>query len=223
MLRWNHKVGILSALALLSITLLLGSCAAVKEGAAVLPGEQDQLASLHRLWEELGEATNSADTRRFTALLTQESADWLDTLVEGIERMPEEAIRARPFHEAFLVLGSRFLFRNQELESYHYDNVIAATLKERPLHGLFSRGEFGNFWFENEEAWRGLARAGSVPLFFFRKENGRWRLDLIRTLPVVMRGLEAVGVKKNLAPADAVIYILDLHLRYSADASLLQP
>ena len=186
-------------------------------------GEEDQIRNLERLWTQLDESVRAGDHKRFEALLTQDSYDWLDTLVLSIERMPEEELAARPFEEMFIVLGVRFLYRNHELGSYHYDEVMPAVMRQRPLDRIFKRTDLGEFWYRDDEAWRGLAKASGVPLFHFRRENGVWKLDLRPTLGKVLRGFESVGSKKNIETLDAIIYILDRHPRYEADRSLLRP
>ncbi len=212
------------ALSFAALFALLSSCAGTPRAErSAVPGERDNLVALHKLWNELHLTITSGNVAQFSSLLTQDSYDWLENLVEETERMPAELIEMRPFHEVFLILGTRFLFRNNELGSYNYSDVVAAIFREKPLRDLFHRTDVGEFWYEDLEAWRGLECAPSVPLFYFKWENGQWKLDLQQTLPIVLHGFESVSLKKKMSTTETVIYLLNMHLKYRADETLLQP
>ncbi len=218
-LRHFPKIAIFALLA----ALLAGCASSGKRPQGEVLGEAEHLDNLDALWNALDRSIRERDHARFEQLVTQESYDWLDTLILSIERMPEEELRERPFEEMFIVLGVRFLYRNHEIDSYHRDDVLPAVMSQHPLDRMFARKDLGEFWYEDDRAWRGLKRASGVPLFCFAKENNAWKLDLRQTLSKVLRGFESVGAKKQIDMPDAIIYILDRHPRYEADRGLLRP
>jgi hypothetical protein len=96
--------------------------------------------------------------------------------------------------------------------------------------GLVNRAlrlKLGPLEVKGDKGMRGLAASPKVPIIFFVWEDRRWKLDLITTMPVITRGFETIGVKKDWSNSRTVIYLLEKAFRYSLktipDDVLLDP
>jgi hypothetical protein len=91
---------------------------------------------------------------------------------------------------------------------------------------VVDRVKMGPFEVKNDRGSVGLASSPKVPIMLFNWDDTKWKLDLIETLPLITKGIEATAVKKNWTGAKLALYWLDkkYHLQYSRlDESLLEP
>ena len=82
------------------------------------------------------------------------------------------------------------------------------------------------FEIKNDRGSVGLASSPKVPIMLFNWDDTKWKLDLIETLPLITKGIEATAAKKNWTGAKLALYWLDkkYHLQYSRlDESLFEP
>ena len=91
---------------------------------------------------------------------------------------------------------------------------------------LVDRVNMGPFEVKNDRGSVGLASSPKVPIMLFDWDDTKWKLDLIETLPLITKGVEATAAKKNWTGARLALYWLDkkYHLQYSRlDESLFEP
>jgi len=86
--------------------------------------------------------------------------------------------------------------------------------------------KLGPFEVKNDRGSVGLATSSKVPIILFTWDDSSWKLDLVATMPLITKGLETIGVKKDWSNTKLVLYLLEKEYHYNynnIDESLLEP
>ena len=84
----------------------------------------------------------------------------------------------------------------------------------------------GPFEVKNDRGSLGLAKSPKVPVILFVWDDISWRMDLKNSIPLITKGLESIGVKKDWSNTELALYLLEKEFRYdfrNIDKSLLDP
>ena len=199
--------------------------AAVRD-AKVKAQEADKLAMLESMYSLFKESVkNRAPSDVLLEFLTDSSEYWLDELERHAKSYDAAAIDTCQFYEAYAIILYRLYEREHlwEVSDYRMLNLL---LYGTEFLDLVNRVNMGPFEIKNDRGSVGLASSPKVPIMLFKWDDTKWKLDLIETLPLITKGIEATAAKKNWSDAKLALYWLDkkYHLQYSRlDESLFEP
>ena len=180
--------------------------------------------SLDKQWEHLKKAAISKDTSSFKNSLTQETQDWIESLEGKIYNMDSNAVKEAPFYETMSILFLRHYIRNQSWDSVDENTILAFLLAKGPLQTLFHKMQWSNpILGEDEDAFIGLATAPQIGVLFFKEEYGIWKLDLLRSFPLITRGIEAAMLKQGKSKVDFTLQMITTLSPYKVSRSILNP
>lgn len=207
---------------------VLGACAGTERSEMPHADMADhKLALLDSTYTKMLEMTAAmAPADSILPLLTDGSRDWLDTIERAAQTESREQVERRPFHEIMTIVTYRLLLRENQFAGIPEHRMLRLATGQHGILQKVSSLKLGPFEVKNDRGSRGLAGSPKVPVLVFAWDDRAWRLDLVETLPLVTRGLETIGVKKDWTPAGTVLYILDkaYHNVYrNVDESLLEP
>lgn len=203
----------------------LGKTAAEKD-AKFQGQEQDKLAMLESMFDNFKAAVKSnvsADT--LLNYLTDSSEYWLDTLENHAKTYNADALDTCMFYEAYAIILYR-LFEREHLWEMQDDRMLYLLLSKSKFLDLVNRVNVGPFEVKNDRGSVGLAKSPKVPIMLFEWDDSAWKLNLVETLPLITKGIEATASKKSWTGAKLALYWLDkeYHMQYTRlDESLFEP
>ena len=199
--------------------------AAVRD-AKVKAQEADKLGMLESMFTVFKESVkNHAPSDVLLGFLTDSSEFWLDTLENHARVYDAAAMDTCQFYEAYAIVLYR-LFEREHLWDVTDYRMLYLLLYNSGFLDLVDRVNMGPFEVKNDRGSVGLAKSPKVPIMLFSWDDTKWKLDLIETLPLITKGIEATAAKKNWTGAKLALYWLDkkYHLQYSRlDESLFEP
>ena len=162
--------------------------------------------------------------------LTDTSYYWTDTLQRYAKELPAERVEELPLGEMLAVLVYR-IFEPERAWAPHRNADYRMLSLFTGKSGVFVRTtglKLGPFEIKKDRGSVGLASSPKVPVIIFEWDDSVWKLDLKATLPLITKGLESIGVKKNWTTKELALYLLEkeFHYKYpdiSFDDSLLDP
>ena len=199
--------------------------AAVRD-AKVKAQESDKLTMLEEMYGLFKESVrNHAPSDVVLGFMTDSSEYWLDELENHAKTYDAAAMDTCPFYEAYAIVLYRLYEREHLWEVPDY-RMLYLLLYGCDFLNLVDRVNMGPFEVKNDRGSVGLASSPKVPIMLFEWDDTKWKLDLIETLPLITKGIEATAAKKNWTGVKLALYWLDkkYHLKYSRlDESLLDP
>lgn len=157
--------------------------------------------------------------------ITEESRFWLEDLEQVAVTESKEMLSERPFHEILAVLTFRLFQREHLFKTDDYRMLYLVTSKKGILEMVTSL-PLGPFEVKNDRGSLGLEKSPKVPILLFVWDDVSWKTDLKSSIPLITKGLESIGVKKNWSNVTLALYLLDKEFRYdyrNIDESLLDP
>lgn len=220
----RNKIGF----AIGALLLMLCGCAGTeREEVAHSDMEPYKLARLDSSYARmLRLSAETAPADSLLPLLTLGSRDWLDTLEQAAMNEPRERVEQRPFHEIMTLVTYRLLLREHQFAGITEHRMLRLATGKHGILQKVTSLKLGPFEVKNDRGIRGLSSSPKVPVLVFAWDDRNWQLDLVETLPLVTRGMETIGVKKEWTSAETVLYILEkvYHNTYDkVDESLLDP
>jgi hypothetical protein len=218
---------------LMALTLVLSACAgantAVKTSTStVAMDDGERLVLLNQTFDRILNFNLQVEPLdSLKEMLTDESLYWLEAVENAALNEGKEQIEARPFHEILTIVTFRILERDKKLRGVYSDRLLHLALGHAGLFSKVKSLELGEFEIKVDRGQRGLQASPKVPIIFFVWEDNRWKFDLYNTMPLVLRGVETIGIKKEWEPAYTVIYLLEKlyrrQLNFDIDETLLEP
>ncbi|NLB63768.1 MAG: hypothetical protein GX801_06635 [Fibrobacter sp.] len=160
-------------------------------------------------------------------MLTDESLYWIEEIENAALNESRDFVEARPFHEILTIVTFRILERDKKLRGIYSDRLLHLALGHSGLFSKVNSLELGEFEIKVDRGMRGLKISPKVPIIFFEWEDNRWKFDLYNTMPLVLRGVETIGIKKEWEPGYTVIYLLEKlyrrQLNFDIDEEFLEP
>lgn len=205
---------------------VLNESAAVKDAKAQ-DREIDKQAALEAMFQKFLLATQTEDTPADTLydMLTDSSEDWLDELENHAKTYTEAELDTCQFYEIYSILLYR-LFEREHLWKSSDDRMLWLFLSKAGMMQRFVSLKLGPMKVKNDRGSIGLASSPEVPIMLFVWDDTEWKLDLVETVPLITKGVEATAVKKSWTNKKLALYWLDkeYHLQYSRlDESLFEP
>lgn len=224
---------------LVSVFAIMAGCAGSSQGSAGEPTETaavrdakvqaqeaDKLAMLEGMYALFKESVkNHAPHDVLLDFLTDPSEPWLDELERHAKTYDAAAMDTCQFYEAYAIVLYR-LYEREHLWTVPDYRMLYLLLYDSGFLDVVDRVKMGPFEVKNDRGSVGLASSPKVPIMLFNWDDTKWKLDLIETLPLITKGVEATAAKKNWSGAKLALYWLDkkYHLQYSRlDESLFEP
>ena len=188
--------------------------------------EADKLAMLESMYEQFKSSVRDhAPSDVLLDFLTDPSEPWLDELERHAKTYDAAAIDTCQFYEAYAIILYRLFEREHHWEVSDY-RMLYLLLYSSGYLDLVDRVNMGPFEIKNDRGSVGLASSPKVPIMLFVWDDTKWKLDLVETLPLITKGIEATAAKKSWTDAKLALYWLDkkYHMQYTRlDESLFEP
>lgn len=217
---------------LLSVSLGLASCAgnatprsSEDEGSYQRVQQEKQLLLENTFNKMQSLVAQGVSPEKLYPYITDSSRFWMDTLEVLAKTASKEILEQRPFCEILAVVTYR-LYEREHLWKVPEDRML--SLVTGP-NGVIQRAvnlKLGPFEVKNDRGSVGLATSSKVPIILFTWDDSSWKLDLVATMPLITKGLETIGVKKDWSNTKLVLYLLEKEYHYNynnIDESLLEP
>lgn len=230
----NVKDTILKSL-LVTLSIFLWSCASSgaidktsaseKTESYQMIQEEKQLLLENTFKEMLATIKRGVAPDSLLPYITEESRYWLDDLEQVALSESKEMLSERPFHEILAVMMFRLYQRENLFKTDQYRMLYLITAKKGVLE-LVTSLPLGPFEVKNDRGSLGLAKSPKVPVILFVWDDISWRMDLKNSIPLITKGLESIGVKKDWSNTELALYLLEKEFRYdfrNIDKSLLDP
>src|SRR5574344_910776 len=230
----NVKDPILKSL-LVTLSIFLWSCASSgaankttateKKESYQMIQEEKQLLLENTFKEMLATIKRGVAPDSLLPYITEESRYWLDDLEQAALTESSEMVSARSFHEILAILSYRLFQREHLYKTEQYRMLYLITAKKGILE-LVTSLPLGPFEVKNDRGSLGLAKSPKVPVILFVWDDISWRMDLKNSIPLITKGLESIGVKKDWSNTELALYLLEKEFRYdfrNIDKSLLDP
>jgi hypothetical protein len=203
----------------------LGESAEIKN-EKVEHREYDKQAMLESMFRNLLSAIHQ-DTPAddLYAMLTDSSEYWLDTLENHARTYRPEDLDTCQFYEIYSILLYR-LYEREHLWQVSEDRMLWLYMSKAGIMHNFTKLKLGPMKIKNDRGSIGLEQSPEVPIMIFEWDDKSWKLDLVETVPLITKGIEATAVKKSWSNKKLALYWLDreYHMTYSRlDDSLCEP
>ena len=203
----------------------LGESAEIKN-EKVEHREYDKQAMLESMFRNLLSAIHQ-DTPAddLYAMLTDSSEYWLDTLENHARTYRPEDLDTCQFYEIYSILLYR-LYEREHLWQVPEDRMLWLYMSKAGIMHNFTKLKLGPMKIKNDRGSIGLEQSPEVPIMIFEWDDKSWKLDLVETVPLITKGIEATAVKKSWSNKKLALYWLDreYHMTYSRlDDSLCEP
>ena len=188
--------------------------------------EADKLAMLGEMFDSFKAAVkNHASSDVLLEFLTDSSEYWMDELENHAKNYDSTALASCQFYEAYAILLYR-LYEREHLWQVSDYRMLHLLLYGSEFLNLVDRVNMGPFEVKNDRGSVGLATSPKVPIMLFDWDDTKWKLNLIETLPLITKGVEATAAKKKWSDVKLALYWLDkkYHMQYTRlDESLFEP
>ena len=159
------------------------------------------------------------------AMLTDSSEYWLDTLERHAMTYGPAELDTCQFYEIYSILLYR-LYEREHLWQVPEDRMLWLYMSKAGIIHNFTKLKLGPMKIKNDRGSIGLEQSPEVPIMIFEWDDKSWKLDLVETVPLITKGIEATAVKKSWSNKKLALYWLDreYHMTYSRlDDSLCEP
>lgn len=217
---------------LLSLALVLASCAGKAEArspeneGSYLRVQQEKQLLLENTFNKMESlVAQEVLPEKLYPYITDSSLFWMDTLEALAKTAPKEILEQRPFCEILAVVTYR-LYEREHLWKVQEDRMLLLVTGPSGVIQRAVKLKLGPFEVKNDRGSVGLATSPKVPIILFVWDDSSWKLDLIATMPLITKGLETIGVKKEWSNTKLVLYLLEKEYHYdysNIDESLLEP
>ena len=203
----------------------LGESAEVKN-EKVEHREYDKQAMLESMFQNfMGAIREDTPAEVLYSMLTDSSEYWLDTLENHARTYRPEDLDTCQFYEAYSILLYR-LYEREHLWQVPEDRMLWLYLSKAGIIHNFTKLKLGPIKNTHDRGSIGLEQSPEVPIMIFEWDDKSWKLDLVETVPLITKGIEATALKKNWSHKKLALYWLDreYHMTYSRlDDSLCEP
>ncbi|HSQ42395.1 MAG TPA: hypothetical protein VLM37_08970 [Fibrobacteraceae bacterium] len=195
---------------------------------ALLP-EDPRLPMLDSTWQLLLDRLQSGQPASIVKpMLTDSSQQWLEDMENAAATETPEEVETRPFYEQMTILTYRMFDREGVLNGVYYDRLLQLVMGQNStIVRKVKELELGPFEIRNDRGARGLATSPHVAILYFTWIDQCWKFDLLATMPIVLRGYETIGIKKDWATSKTALYLLEKSYRHQLkrdpDSTLFDP
>jgi hypothetical protein len=141
--------------------------------------------------------------------LSRETLFWLEDIRHAARTEAPRYLEARPFHEVLCVLALRVERRlNPSFDDRAPGLIQKLVVENHSVKRTLLKNDLGDPRVRGDEGEFGLREAPSVPVFFFMRENGAWKFNLVRSLPLILKGAESMARQRKPTRIEQAAFIL---------------
>lgn len=216
--------------ALAALSLLLFACAGTGEPSPDAQTynqvQEEKQALLEKTFGDMQAAiARHVPPETLWTFITDSSRYWMDTLENVAKYSPAADVEQRQFCEILAVITYR-LYDRERLWKVPDNRMLNLLTGEAGFIQRAASLKLGPFMVRNDRGSVGLASSPNVPVLLFTWDDAHWKLDMVASFPLVTKGLETIGVKKNWSNSKLALYLLDKQYHYqylNLDETLLDP
>lgn len=200
--------------------------AAAKATSYKLQQEEKQSMLEQTFANMLATVRSGATPEQLLPFITDTSEYWLDTLEEAVRYENAEQLNERSFAEVYAIVRYRIYEREHMWGDIVDDKMLALVLAQKGILERLTNLELGPMKIKDDRGSVGLATSPEVPVLLFVWDDVKWEFDLKASLPLITKGIESIGVKKNWTNTKLALYLLEKEFRFEfsrVDETLLDP
>lgn len=227
----GYRVSMTFILCLALQLILLTACASSSSQQPVIP-EMDDQAKLVSFQSFESQFLSDVRKNRAEALwghLRGESQIWLEDMILQAQIEEKTELSQRPFFEQLTIMGVRHSYLTRRLKDLEPISVVRFLFTQGPIKQAFHMEGQTQPWFEGNTAMKGLQKASQVPIYFYQldwddsAQKMLWKVDIVRMLPLISRGVQTLAHKKKMTYAEAIPYLIGVATGRHLGAQLLEP
>lgn len=165
--------------------------------------------------------------RKIFNTMSYDSQIWLSQMIEAVKNDDRIDLEGREYYEQLTILGLRHSILSGTLKSSEFKDVTRLIFSQGPLRIAFrmKESELGPLTLSTEggEGRQGLSKSPRVPVYFYIYEDDRWKLDLLRMLPIISRAQETIALKKKMTKVNSIIYLLNVVTSKNYGKAIFEP
>jgi hypothetical protein len=198
----------LCPLYLLLVVFLAGACT---QPPPLSDQEQkSQQKELSAFFLEVRMAIKKSNASLLYSSLSSDSKIWIDDIREATRTEPLSFLKNRPFYEVLSILALRIEQRLYPEKKQDPVSILRRTVIEIwPIKKSFLKYSLGEYKIYRDRAEVGLSKAPNTPVFFFTREKDSWKIDMVKTLPLILKGAESIARQKRQTVLEQAVYILE--------------
>jgi hypothetical protein len=142
--------------------------------------------------------------------LSRESLNWIDDMRRASRTEPVNYLSERPFYEILCILALRVERRtNPAFDDRPVSLLDKLVIQNRPVRKTLLKTDLGEAKVRGQVGEIGLREAPNVPVFFFEREHGAWKLHLVKSLPLILQGAESLARQRKPTHLEQAILVLE--------------
>lgn len=201
--------------------------AAAAKGTSYKLQQEEKQAMLEKTFADLlAEVRKGESPRDLLPFITDTSEYWLDDLEYAAKTEKEEQLNARCFAEVYAILRYRIYEREHMWGDVTEYKMLSLVLAQKGILERLTDLKLGPMKIKEDRGSVGLATSPEVPVLLFVWDDVKWEFDVKASMPLVTKGIESIGVKKNWNNTKLALYLLEKEFRFEfsrVDNSLLDP
>ena len=188
--------------------------------------QANKVDSLHQYWTSHISQFDSIQIRKN---ITNKSNLWFEEVERSVRFDRKAVLEKKPFHHILSVMAIRMYLRADSIQDEFAPALKVFLLKNGAIPKTLQKIQWGPTRVEGYEASKGIKTSPNVGILFYTFEEGVWKVNFAKSLPLIMRGLETVGVKKGIPPLESALFLMNMVVgtqsdsRLVADESLFDP
>lgn len=142
--------------------------------------------------------------------LSQNSTRWIDRVVRESNHPDSNSLAKEPFYHVLAVVVLKLKKTEDPFFAPQGSQILEQLLLQVPsMRQSFISFPLGDFTQKGKTAEVGLKETPRTPVFFMVEEEGIWKLDLLKSLPLLLKGAENQAFKRHKEVIPQVFWILD--------------
>lgn len=186
---------------------------AILWGCASAPPQPEDPAlktSLEQFFLHFRQKVQAGQSDSLAKDLSRETLMWLDDVRHAARVEGPRDLSGRPFTEILCILALRVERRlNPSFDDRTAGLLDKLVVQSYPVRKSLLKTDLGDARVRGEEGEIGLREAPAVPVFFFTRENGGWRFNMVRSLPLILKGAESMARQRKSTPLEQAVFILE--------------
>lgn len=206
-------------MALVALAVAAGGCAG---GSGT-----DDAAAIRETFAAYHAALATRDGRRALALVDRGTVAWYDEARKLALHAPPERVRALPLTQRLQVLMLRHLLDYRSVSQMSGADVLRFLVEQGYASGAppGDRAGLAEFRIEGDRARAVLhVRERATPIVWgFRREDGRWKIDLTSVLPLAASTMAIVADRSGLTEDEFLLEVLERRTGRPATEAIWSP
>jgi|GEM_PF-3655615 len=172
------------------------------------PNSRANLSTPDQTFELVRQAFRIQNVDSLMAVLNHTTLNWLEEITQAVASADSVNLANRPFFEIITILSLRNHWRKSGTDRRTIKEALQELVKNPFIQQSFNDYPLGPVKINGLNATYGLEKAPSVPVFFLVQESTFWKINLIPTLPLILKGVESRFSTKHPQPLNRAFAVL---------------